>query len=131
MGTWSGEPFGNDTAADWAWELEDADSWEIVRSALTAVVDGDDFDEEDATLAVAAAEVVAHGLGRPTQEDAYTEEVIAFAKRMVPPSADLVALAQRALVAATATSSPLAELWDGEQDWAQTNGLIAAALRDD
>ena len=34
MGAWSVEPFGNDVAADWAWELEDESDWGVVDDAL-------------------------------------------------------------------------------------------------
>jgi hypothetical protein len=130
MGAWSGEPFGNDSAADWAWELEDASDWSPIRTALDEALAGDDpLDEEVATYAIAAAEVVAHGLGRATQEDPYTEEVVAFVKRAGAPPAELVGLAVAALTAATGPTSGLTELWEDPDEWRAANSRIEAALR--
>lgn len=38
MGAWSAEPFGNDTACDWASELVDSKGLSAVNKALQAVV---------------------------------------------------------------------------------------------
>lgn len=63
MGAWGSEPFDNDTAADWAWELDDSSDWEVVRSALSEALEPGDFMDADvATRAIAAASVVASGL---------------------------------------------------------------------
>ncbi len=77
MGTWSHEPFGNDSANDWAYDLEDQSDLSLVVGAIQAVLDnGDDYLDSDlAVEAVAAAEVLAKMLGRGTQSDAYTEKV--------------------------------------------------------
>ena len=72
MGAWSAEPFGNDTAADWAWELEESSDWTVVAQTLQAALSADEpIDSDIATTAIAAAEVVAPGLAaatRPTSE---------------------------------------------------------------
>jgi len=76
MDTWSHEPFGNDDAADWACELEEAKDLSPVEAALDAVLENDGYVEApEATCAVAAVEVIAKVLGRGTQSDAYTESV--------------------------------------------------------
>lgn len=130
MGAWSGEPFGNDSAADWAWELEDASDWSPVRSALDEALAAEGpIDEDVATFAIAAAEVVAHGLGRATQSDAYTEEVAAFVDRVGVPPEDLVGLALSALAVAAGPESELSELWDGSDEWRAANERLVAALR--
>jgi Domain of unknown function (DUF4259) len=132
MGTWSGEPFGNDTAADWALELDDAEDWGIVLNALTAVLDEDPatVDAEGATIAIAAAEVAAHQLGCPTQSDTYTESVSAFVARAPEPAAEIVAIALKALDVATAGVGELAEVWaeGGAGEWAAANRQIREAL---
>jgi hypothetical protein len=131
MGTWSGDPFGNDSAADWAWELDGQDDWDVVRTVLDAAVEsGDGVDDDDAVMAIAAAEAVAHGLGRATQDDPYTESVAAFAKRAPEPPADLVQLALDALAVATGPSSGLTELWaDDPVEWNDANAKLEAALK--
>ncbi len=131
MGTWSGEPFGNDAAADWAWELEDADDWELVRDALEEAVADDELYADTASIAIAAAEVVAHGLGRATQKDTYTEDVVAFVARAGTPPEDLAELAVAAIEAAAASNSELAELWDESDpaDWRASISRLTEALR--
>jgi len=61
MGAWGPGSFENDAALDWVWELDEDLDASALRRALAAVYDGES-DEE----AVAAAEVVAAALGRPT-----------------------------------------------------------------
>lgn len=131
MGTWSGEPFGNDSAADFAWSLDGQKRWAVVREALRAASSSaEPIDAETAEIAIAAAEVVAHGLGRPTQSDSFTESVEGFAARARRPSPRLAREAERAVVAANAAEGELAELWaDAEaQEWHDSNARLLRAL---
>ena len=72
MGTWSHEPFGNDSANDWAYGLEGLDDFSLVVEAIQNVLaTGDDYLDADlAVEAIAAAEVLAKAIGRGTQSDA-------------------------------------------------------------
>ncbi|PYY47739.1 DUF4259 domain-containing protein [Curtobacterium sp. MCLR17_043] len=125
MGTWSAEPFGNDTAADFAWELDGQKRWGVVRAALEqATKAGPDMGSDIAVTAIAAAEVVAHGLGRPTQTDAYTESVEAFVGRARKPNRRLTEQARRPVTAAADPAGELAELW-AESDGAEWDEAIA------
>ncbi|MFG6401099.1 DUF4259 domain-containing protein [Microbacterium sp. P04] len=130
MGAWSGEPFGNDVAADWAWDLEEADDWTLVRTALEDAITPDAVDERTAVIALAAAEVVAHGLGRPTQDDAYTGELSAFVSRASAPSDEIVALAIAAVERASDPDGDLARTWEecGNEAWLEAVHLLARAL---
>jgi hypothetical protein len=130
MGTWSGQPFGSDSASDWAYDLAEASDWSIVRDALTAVIDQAYIDADEAVIAIAAAEVVAHGLDRPTQTDAYTESVGSFVQRAGRPDAVLVTLALDALDAAGSPESELTELWVDEDpdEWFEANAALKQAL---
>jgi hypothetical protein len=132
MGAWSAEPFGNDEAADWAWELDDATDWSVVLDALTGVLDeqSSDVDAEAATLAIAAAEVIAHSVGRPTQSDAYTESVEAFVKRAPQSPSGIADVALRALDIAASPDGELAELWADEAgaEWTSAVARVRAAL---
>lgn len=131
MGTWSGEPFGNDMAADFAWELDGRRRWNLVKNALREAHRGNgQLDAGTAAIAIAAAEVVAHGLGHPTQSDAYTESVEAFVDRARKPSRRLTRLAQRALAMATSAEGELAELWaEGDaEEWDAANARLRAVL---
>ncbi|WP_165068127.1 DUF4259 domain-containing protein [Marisediminicola senii] len=131
MGTWSGEPFGNDAAGDFGWELDDQKRWNVVKDALQrAVSSGAPLDADTACIAIAAAEVVAHGLGRPTQNDAYTDSAVNFVARARRPSARLAATAARAVEVASSPDGELAELWaeGDEQEWRDANARLLAAL---
>jgi hypothetical protein len=131
MGAWSAEPFGNDSAADWAWELDDSTDWQVVEDAFREVLDvGDAIDADVASNAIGAAETVAQGLGRATQDDSFTESVGAFVARVSRPGAETVRLALAALAAATGPTSELTELWEdsGREEWDRANARIAAAL---
>ncbi|MFT4280971.1 DUF4259 domain-containing protein [Microbacterium sp.] len=131
MGAWSEEPFGNDTAADWGWELDDAESWEFVTEVLRDFLAASDADEDTEAIVVAAAETVAHGLGSPTQDDSYTESVTAFVERVGAPPAETVALARDALRVVRGDGSASAELWaeaDDLEAWRDALGRIDAAL---
>lgn len=128
MGTWSTEPFGNDSACDWAYDLETHTDFSLVEAVLRRVIDtGDDYLDEDlAVEAIAAAEVLAKSRGRGTQTDAYTERVDAWlAGLTVSPDAALFALARQALARILAPDSELLELWE-ESDEA---GEWRAAMR--
>jgi len=133
MGAWSAEPFGNDSALDWAFELEGSSDWDVVADALTEAANTDGrMDSDVATAAIAAAEVVARGLGRPTQDEDAPEDVLEFVARVATPTPELVELAMLGLNAASGPDSELSLLWneDGEQsEWSQANARIATALR--
>jgi len=128
MGAWSEEPFGNDTSADWAQELADQNTWEPVELILRAAAIYGEDDDDLATVAYAAAEVVAHGLGEPTQSDSYTLTVEAYVKRVGQPSPELISLAARALDKSTRPSSDLAELWEDDEAWADAVEKLAEVL---
>jgi hypothetical protein len=153
MGAWSGEPFGNDTASDWLWELDDSSDWDVVRGALDLAVGGDEeLDADVATNAIAAAAVVAQGIGHSAKrnasaaddddadldddgdedvsDDEASNSIDAFLNRAGEPSADLVQLAISALDAATGPSSELTDLWNesGADEWEKANAAVRADL---
>ena len=157
MGAWSGEPFGNDTAADWLWELDDSSDWDVVRGALNeALATDDELDADVASNAIAAAAVVARGIGHAgvrkalsaddddadsddesenEESDASDDEdvsasITAFLDRAGEPSAELVQLALSALDAATGPSSELTDLWaeSGDPEWEKANAAVRTEL---
>jgi hypothetical protein len=65
-GGWDVGPFDNDDALDWVWELTESDDLSSIDHALQTVLDTSDYIEApDASMAVAAAEVVAALKGKP------------------------------------------------------------------
>ncbi len=114
MGTWSHESFGNDTANDWAYELEDATDFSVIEAALQVALDeGDEYLDADLAMeAIAAVEVIAKRLGKGTQSDVYTEKVDQWLETILEqPSDDLLSLAKRVLERIVADDSELKELW--------------------
>ena len=114
MGTWSHESFGNDTANDWAYELEDATDFSVIETALQVALDeGDEYLDADLAMeAIAAVEVIAKCLGKGTQSDVYTEKVDQWLETISEqPSDDLLSLAKRVLERIVADDSELKELW--------------------
>jgi hypothetical protein len=131
MGTWSAEPIGNDAAADFVAELDGERRWTVVKAAFsTAAKLGDTLDSDTAATAIAAAEVVAHGLGRPTQTDAYTESIQQFVGRARRPSRRLADRAIQAVHDAARPDGELAELWaeTGSSEWQESLRRLLAAL---
>lgn len=102
MGTWGTKPFDNDNAADWAFELEDAESWDVVSDALRIAVEAapSELEADQAAIAIAAGDVVARGLGR-VDGPVFSDEVMPFLARVPRPSAEVVALAVSAIAVAT------------------------------
>ena len=114
MGTWSHESFGNDTANDWAYELEDATDFAVIEAALQVALDeGDEYLDADLAMeAIAAIEVIAKRLGKGTQSDVYTEKVDQWLETISEqPSDDVLSLAKRVLERIVADDSELKELW--------------------
>jgi hypothetical protein len=130
MGAWSAEPFGNDTACDWASELEDSKGLSVVNSALQAVLACDDYIDADiGEEALAAVEVVAKLLGKGTQNDAYTEDVDAWvAAQTEKPDASVIAKAKQVLKRLSSDDSELMELWEDDEDFIDTVNTLDTQL---
>ncbi|MFF4120827.1 DUF4259 domain-containing protein [Streptomyces sp. NPDC001714] len=110
MGTWDAGPFGNDTAADFCGDLDEAlpDEREgMVRGAFTWVIDTADYLEAPASdVAVAAAALVAAQC--PEGEPA---DPVYGPKEPLPDLTGLRDLALRALDRVMTEPSELMELW--------------------
>ena len=128
MGTWSAEPFGNDTAADWAYGLEETNDFSLIQETLDAVVQEEDYLDADlAQEAVGAAETLAKLLGRGSQVDVYTESVDKWVQSVsLKPDAELLATADKALERILADESELKELWEEGDE----GGEWTTAIRD-
>ncbi len=131
MGAWSHEPFGNDTACDWAYELDDATDLATIESALDAILDEelDYIDASDAEEAIAAIEVIAKLLGQGTQTDSYTERVDEWVQQVkLLPNTELVQKAKDAIAIILSEKSELVELWEDNEDWQTSMTQLLAAI---
>lgn len=119
MGTWSVDAFGNDDAADWAYELEEAEDLGPIEEAIAEVLAvGDEYLEApEATVALAAIEVLARLGGNPGEKTSYTESVDKWvASTTLKPTIELVDKAQAAIARILAENSELNELWQDSED---------------
>lgn len=129
MGAWSHQPFGNDTACDWAYGLEQTGDYSLVAEAIQNVLDnGSNYLDSDlASEAVAAAEVIAKALGRGTQADSYTEELDAWLESIPnQPAPELRAKAHLALSRILGEDSELRGLWEESGEFGSWESSVKA-----
>ena len=122
MGAWGPGAFENDAAGDWAWEIEDAateeDAVRIIESALrvTGGASADQYlDADQASRALAAAEIVAAALGRTARDLPESVTDWLAAHRQAVPAA-MRELARAAVARVIGPGSELAELWEESGD---------------
>ncbi|WMJ75294.1 DUF4259 domain-containing protein [Cytophagaceae bacterium ABcell3] len=111
MGAWSEKNFGNDSALDWVNEFLESPSIDFVQDTLQQVIENDDYIEVDeATSALAAAEVVAALKGKPSSD--FPKEIHDNLASLSQPDG-LDKLAVQA-VNKVISGSELQELWEGD-----------------
>ena len=131
MGTWALDAFGNDYAMDWAQDLQQYKTLELVETTLDNVIDSTEAELEApfAAEALAALDVIARLLGKPGAADPATAEVdewvAACKKKVTPPLLEKARLAFDKIVAETSELRPLWQDSDHFDDWQQD----VAALR--
>ncbi|WP_368565806.1 DUF4259 domain-containing protein [Pseudoxanthomonas sp. UTMC 1351] len=129
MGCWAIGSFGNDSAADWLGDLRETSDLSLVRETIARVIAADGYlDSPDATDALAAIEVVAAALGRPTPEAESEPELLEWIARVKPsPDTTLISDAQQAIDRILGPESELRELWEDTEDFsdwrAEVTGL--------
>ena len=120
MGTWGIDSFGNDDAADLVGDLTEQSDLEPVREAIARVLAADGYLEApDAQQAIAACEVVAVALGRPSAAAEAEEDLMAWIARVKPsPDPALRFQAAQALDRILGPDSELRELWEESDEFA-------------
>lgn len=115
MGAWSADAFGNDTACDWSYGLEEVEDLGLVREAFEAVLDiEDDYLESDlACEGLAACEVIARLKGNWGLRNPYSETTDKWVEMhpMRPPE-NLVQTALAVIDRILAPPSELLDLWE-------------------
>lgn len=129
MGTWAIDAFGNDYAMDWAQDLQEYKTLELVETTLDNVIDSTEAELEApfAAEALAALEVIARLQGKPGASDPATAEVdewVAACKKKI--TAPLLEKARLALARITAESSELRQLWQESEHWDDWQRDVAA-----
>jgi len=122
MGAWGHLAFDNDTANDWAYELDEVSDLSPVESAFEELEEiGDDYVDQDvACCALAACEVLARCLGRPGYSNSYTETVDKWvaAHAEIKPTPALLSRAEKCIDRILGEDSELCQLWE-ESDAAE------------
>jgi hypothetical protein len=131
MGTWGEKTFQNDSALDWAADLETG-GIELVRETLARVADAHEeeyVDVDDGAGAIAAAEIVAAALDH--ERGRLTDDVRAWVERnRTAVNQEDVVLANHAVRRVLAPHSELRSLWgEGGTDNAWRAGVQALLLR--
>lgn len=132
MGAWDATSFGNDTANDWAYGLEECDDLSYIETAIQKILDaGDDYIERpDAEEVIAAAEVVAWLRGRSTPVNGYTKKIAEWtAAHPIQPPPGLIQKALSALDRIEQQPSELLDLWEGSTEWIASLADLRSRLR--
>ena len=126
MGTWSVDAFGNDNAADWAFELAESDDLSLVEVAIDgALAESDYLDAPDAAIALAAIEVIARLNGNWGDRNAYTEPIDRWVERVtVQLEPELLARARAAIDRILGENSEMLELWQDSDDYEAWLGSV-------
>ena len=119
MGAWGIGSFDNDNACDWLLDLIEGEDLAPLRAAIAQVLADDDYlDSDVAVEALAAIEVLAATLGRPTAAITDEDDLQAWLARLQPPAdTALVREALRAIDRILAPESELRELWEETDDY--------------
>lgn len=131
MGTWGYYNFDNDAAADFAEDFRDHHNEAKLLEALVAVAEEEEtIDGDAASEALAAAEIVAAILGKPSR-DFPADLIPVIVKLDAAESEDLRELAQQAVQAVT-KKSELQAMWaesESAKDWQQTQQDLLQRLQ--
>lgn len=130
MGAWGSGYFENDDASDFVGDLTDARDWHVAEAAFQRVISaGDEYLEApESSIAIAAAAVVAHRLGRLSLD--LEPDYLAAIASLNAPDAELVSKA-RAALARIKQQSELGDLWEeggAKAAWLATVETIEDAL---
>jgi hypothetical protein len=128
MGAWATGNFDNDTACDWAYDLEDTEDLTLVSQTLARVTEtGEEYlDADVASEALAACEVVARLQGKWGPRDAYTEPADKWVEThpMKVPK-QLADQAQSVIERILRSPSELLELWEESDDGSEWRKVLA------
>jgi hypothetical protein len=121
MGAWGLGSFDNDDAADFLAEVTDGSGLASIRAIFSTVLGADYVEAPDASQAIAAVEIVAAALGRPTPAAQNEHALVDWLARTRPTvDTGLTKQAAQALDRILAADSELRELWEEEDeasDW--------------
>lgn len=126
MGTWGEKTFENDATMDWVYELEEARDTSLIARTLGGVSGSSEvyLDASDCAMALAAAEVVAAGNGRPGPD--LPDEVRSWVgEHRIETDGEPSGLAVQAVARVkNGPGSELKDLWDESGDTSGWYGAV-------
>src|SRR5215472_449696 len=120
MGSWNCDPFGNDTACDWKYDLERTDDLSFISETIQQIhAAGRNFIKaRDAVKAIAAADALARLLGRFYVRSSYTRSLDDWvASHRITPPKELLDSAVRAIDLILTEPSELLELCSESEEF--------------
>ena len=126
MGAWGAGSFDNDDARDFLSEIAGSGDLSLIRGILDNVLSSTEYVEaQDASQAIAAAEVLAAALGRATAAALKEAELLHWLACLRPRvDRELAADAGDALARILAPNSELRELWEERADFAEWRASV-------
>ena len=127
MGAWGFGSFENDDACDFLADATESGDLSLIRDVLDNVLTSTEYVEApDASQAIAAAEIVAAALGRPTLAAQREEELSSWIARIRPTiDTELVGQARDALTRILAPNSELRELWEETEEFSEWQSAVS------
>ena len=124
MGAWGLLFDENDDAADWLAEFGDAPDWSVVDQALNCA-DEDYLEAPDCSNALAAAEVVAAGIGKASPR--LDPGIVEWA-RQAPDQAEARRQKAADVLSRVRDNSELSELWEETEEYADWQTSVNETL---
>ena len=115
MGTWGYGNFDNDTAADYADSFQDDPNETVLLETLAAVAAEGYPQDDEASEALAAAEIIAAALGKPVR--GFPEDLLLSAKNLHLANPDAAQKLARRAIKAILKKSELKELREDADDY--------------
>lgn len=117
MGAWGNGNLDNDTAADYIGNFQDDPNETVLLETLTAVAAEGYPEADEASEALAAAELIAAALGKPVR--GFPEDLLLSAKNLPLANPDAAQKLARRAIKAILKKSELKELWEESDEYEQ------------
>lgn len=118
MGAWGIGNFDNDTACDWAYELEESSDLSVLTKTIDKVFAEQYVDADVGSEALAAIDTLTRLIGNGGVKNSYTEAVDNWVeKNKITPPPELLEKAREALKLILGEDSELQELWEETEEY--------------
>lgn len=120
MGAWDSDPFGNDSACDWIYQLETVNDLSLIENTLKAVIEvgGEYLESFEAEQAVAAVDTIARLKGNFYVKNPSTETLDKWVEsNNFEINSELIDLSVKVLDRIQTAPSELLELWEESDEF--------------